>query len=44
MNGYYRSDDIDAGIIKHSTWIIETGRGLASEVRRSTDRASSART
>ena len=26
MNGYYRFDDIDAGIIKHSTWLIETGR------------------
>ena len=25
MNGYYRADDIDAGIIKHSTWLIETG-------------------
>jgi thiol-disulfide isomerase/thioredoxin len=23
MNGFYRFDDIDAGIIKHSTWIIE---------------------
>lgn len=22
MNSYYRADDIDAGIIKHSTWII----------------------
>jgi len=26
MNNYYRFDDIDAGIIKHSTWLIETGR------------------
>lgn len=26
MNGYYRFDDIDAGIIKHSTWLIETGK------------------
>jgi thiol-disulfide isomerase/thioredoxin len=33
MNGYYRYDDIDAGIIKHSTWIIEAGRGLAGDVR-----------
>jgi hypothetical protein len=23
MNGYYRADDIDAGMIKHSTWIID---------------------
>ena len=23
MNGYYRFDDIDAGIVKHSTWLIE---------------------
>jgi len=26
MNGFYRFDDIDAGIIKHSSWLIETGR------------------
>ncbi len=25
MNGYYRGDDIDAGIIKHSTWLIKAG-------------------
>jgi len=25
MNGYYRADDIDAGIIKHSTWLIKAG-------------------
>jgi tetratricopeptide (TPR) repeat protein len=23
LNGYYRGDDIDAGIIKHSTWILD---------------------
>lgn len=23
MNGYYRGDDIDAGIIKHSTWMMK---------------------
>jgi thiol-disulfide isomerase/thioredoxin len=33
LNGYYRGDDIDAGIIKHSTWLIETGRSLAPELR-----------
>ncbi len=26
MNGFYRFDDIDAGIIKHSTWLIETSK------------------
>ncbi len=26
LNGYYRGDDIDAGIIKHSTWIIDRAR------------------
>jgi thiol-disulfide isomerase/thioredoxin len=33
MNGYYRFDDIDAGIIKHSTWLIETGRSCDAAVR-----------
>ncbi len=26
MNGYYRADDIDAGIIKHSTWLINASK------------------
>lgn len=26
INGYYRGDDIDAGIIKHSTWIIDAAK------------------
>jgi thiol-disulfide isomerase/thioredoxin len=26
MNSYYRGDDIDAGIIKHSTWIINASK------------------
>src|SRR6185436_846387 len=34
MNGFYRADDIDAGIIKHSTWLIETGAGLSPDMRR----------
>ncbi len=34
LNGYYRGDDVDAGIIKHSTWLIETGRRLAPELRK----------
>ena len=28
LNGYYRADDIDAGIIKHSTRLIELNAGL----------------
>jgi len=34
LNGYYRADDIDAGIIKHSTWLIETGKKLTPEQRK----------
>lgn len=34
LNGYYRGDDVDAGIIKHSTWLIETGRTLSPELRK----------
>jgi thiol-disulfide isomerase/thioredoxin len=26
LSGYYRGDDIDDGIIKHSTWLIDTAR------------------
>ena len=33
MNGYYRADDIDAGIIKHSTWLIDTGKTLSPPLR-----------
>lgn len=33
MNGYYRYDDIDAGIIKHSTWLIETGKACDPALR-----------
>ena len=33
MNGYYRGDDIDDGIIKHSTWLIERGRMFTPEQR-----------
>lgn len=33
MNGYYRGDDIDAGIIKHSTWIINAGATCKPEDR-----------
>ena len=34
MNGWYRYDDIDAGIIKHSTWIIEAGKKLTPDQRK----------
>jgi thiol-disulfide isomerase/thioredoxin len=33
LNGYYRADDIDAGILKHSTKIIELGQRLTPEQR-----------
>ena len=33
MNGYYRADDIDAGIIKHSTWLIKAGETCPPENR-----------
>ena len=33
MNGYYRGDDIDDGIIKHSTWLIEQARDFTPEQR-----------
>ena len=37
MNGYYRGDDIDDGIIKHSTWLIDTREDVhAGAARRST--------
>jgi thiol-disulfide isomerase/thioredoxin len=33
MNGYYRGDDIDDGIIKHSTWLIEQAKTFSAEQR-----------
>ncbi len=33
LNGYYRADDIDAGILKHSTKIIEFGQRLTPAQR-----------
>jgi len=33
MNGYYRGDDIDDGIIKHSTWLIDRSRTFTPEER-----------
>ena len=34
MNGWYRYDDVDAGIIKHSTWIIDAAKKAPSDQRR----------
>ena len=34
LNNYYRGDDIDEGIIRHSTWIIEAGKRLSPEQRK----------
>jgi thiol-disulfide isomerase/thioredoxin len=36
LNNYYRADDIDAGIIAHSTKLIEMGRALTPEQRKAT--------
>jgi thiol-disulfide isomerase/thioredoxin len=33
MNGYYRGDDIDDGIIKHSTWLIKRAATFTPEQR-----------
>ena len=33
LNSYYRSDDIDAGIIRHSTWLVEAVPRLNAERR-----------
>ena len=34
LNSYYRSDDIDAGIIRHSTWLVEVVAKLDAERRK----------
>ncbi|MEO6222145.1 MAG: TlpA disulfide reductase family protein [Vicinamibacterales bacterium] len=33
MNGFYRGDDIDDGIIKHSTWLIDRAKTFTPEQR-----------
>lgn len=33
LNGYYRGDDIDAGIMKHSAWLIETSKKVPPQLR-----------
>jgi thiol-disulfide isomerase/thioredoxin len=34
LNGYYRADDIDAGIVRHSTWLIDVAPRLTPEQRK----------
>ena len=34
MNSWYRYDDVDAGIIRHSTWIIDTAKKLTPDARK----------
>ena len=34
LNNYYRGDDIDDGIIRHSTWMIDAGKRLDPEQRK----------
>jgi thiol-disulfide isomerase/thioredoxin len=34
LNAYYRGDDIDAGIIRHSTWLIDANRRLTTDQRK----------
>ena len=38
LNSYYRADDIDAGIIRHSTRLIELNKALTPEQRVPADR------
>ena len=33
LNNYYRADDIDDGIVKHSTWIIDASQNFTPEQR-----------
>jgi thiol-disulfide isomerase/thioredoxin len=34
MEGYYRGDDIDAGIIKHARWMMDASKSLTPEQRK----------
>ena len=34
LNSYYRADDIDAGIMKHSNWIMSSARTMTPEQRK----------
>jgi thiol-disulfide isomerase/thioredoxin len=38
MNNYYRADDIDAGIIKHSTWMINAAKSFTAQQHAQLDR------
>lgn len=40
MNSWYRYDDVDSGIIKHSTWIIEAVKKLTPAQRQKSGNAS----
>jgi thiol-disulfide isomerase/thioredoxin len=34
VDGYYRGDDIDAGIVKHSTWIMKAAGAMTPDERK----------
>ena len=34
LNGYYRADDIDVGILKHSNWIMNSARTMTPEQKK----------
>jgi thiol-disulfide isomerase/thioredoxin len=34
MEGYYRADDIDAGITRHATWMIDAAKSFTPEQRK----------
>jgi hypothetical protein len=34
LNGYYRADDIDAGILKHSSWVMDSARTMTPEQKK----------
>jgi thiol-disulfide isomerase/thioredoxin len=34
LNNYYRGDDIDEGIIRHSNWMIDAGKRMSPDQRR----------
>ena len=34
LNNYYRGDNIDAGIIRHSTWMMDAGKRLSADQRK----------
>ena len=34
LNGYYRADDVDAGILKHANWMMASARAMTPEQRK----------